>query len=157
MSRDPEKLLRLADQSGILDDEEVQKLVLASGVSNNEHLQDTASKAVLGKSVEQYRYPFDDSHRYGDIYLGETFRNQPFYLSQRDLTKHLLSVGQSGSGKTTLFYNLMSEVDQSFWAFDLKQDYRHIAQDIDLLVLPWTKLKFNPLKPPEGVTPRRWA
>jgi hypothetical protein len=157
VSRDPEKLLRLAEHSGILDSEEVQKLVLASGVSNNEHLQDTASKAVLGRSVEQYRYPFDYSPGYGDIYLGETFRNQSFYLSQRGLTKHLLTVGQSGSGKTTLFYSLMQEADQSFWAFDLKQDYRHIAQDIDLLVLPWTKLKFNPLKPPEGVPPRRWA
>ncbi|MFB6241173.1 MAG: ATP-binding protein [Candidatus Nanosalina sp.] len=147
----------MADQIGILDSEEVQRLVLASDVSNNEHLQDAASKAVLGKSVEQYRYPFDDNPRYGDIYLGETFQNQPFYLSEENLTKHLLSVGQSGSGKTTLFYSLMQEVDQSFWAFDLKQDYRHLAQDIDLLVLPWVKLKFNPLKPPEGVPPRRWA
>ena len=157
MSRDPEKLLRLADQGDILDDEEIQKLVLASGVSNSENLQDTASKAVLGKSIQQYRYPFDSNARYGDVYLGETFHNQPFYLSQEELTKHLLSVGQSGSGKTTLFYSLMQKVDESFWAFDLKQDYRHLAQDIDLLVLPWTKLKFNPLKPPEGVPPRRWA
>jgi DNA-binding MarR family transcriptional regulator len=157
VNRDRKGLLDLAKRSDILNDEEVQKLVLASGLSSNEHLQDTVSKAVLGRSVEQYRYPFEKSTRYGDIYLGETFQNQPFYLSQSDLTKHLLSVGQSGSGKTTLFYSLMQEMDQSFWAFDLKQDYRHIAQDIDLLVLPWTKLKFNPLKPPEDVPPRRWA
>ncbi|TQQ83001.1 ATP-binding protein [Halonotius terrestris] len=48
----------------------------------------------------------------------------------------------------------MSELDKPFWAFDLKQDYRHLD---DVLVLPWTKLKFNPLRPPEGVSPRRWA
>ena len=147
----------MADQRGILDDEEVQKLVLASGVSSSEHLQDVASKAVLGKSVEQYRYPFDTDTRYGDVYLGETFQNQSFYLSQEDLTRHLLSVGQSGSGKTTLFYSLMDEVGKPFWAFDLKQDYRHLSQNMDLLVLQWTRLKFNPLRPPEGVAPRRWA
>ncbi|NLV13236.1 ATP-binding protein [Haloarcula argentinensis] len=51
----------------------------------------------------------------------------------------------------------MQEVDRPFWAFDLKQDYRHLLQKLDLLVLPWTELKFNPLKPPEDVPPRRWA
>ncbi|WP_236544811.1 ATP-binding protein [Salinirussus salinus] len=140
-----------------MDDEAVQKLVAAAGLSGNESIQSSASKAVLGKSVQQYRYPFDSGSRYGDIYLGETFQNQLFYLSQEDLTKHLLAVGQSGSGKTTLFYSLMSEVDVPFWAFDLKQDYRHLSQDLDLLVVPWTRLRFNPLKPPEGVPPRRWA
>ncbi|EMA15190.1 putative ATP-binding protein [Haloarcula marismortui ATCC 33800] len=48
----------------------------------------------------------------------------------------------------------MDELDKPFWAFDLKQDYRHID---DVLVLPWTELRFNPLKPPEGVPPRRWV
>lgn len=147
----------MADQHGVLDEEEVQKLVLASSLSSSEHLRDTVSKVVLGKSVEQYRYPFHDNVRNGDLYLGETFQSHPFYLSQDDLAKHLLAVGQSGSGKTTLFYSLMAELDESFWAFDLKQDYRHLVQDLDVLVLPWTELKFNPLKPPEGVSPRRWA
>jgi hypothetical protein len=66
-------------------------------------------------------------------------------------------IGVSGAGKTTLFYNLMDQLSVPFWAFDLKQDYRHLLQHDDLLVLPWTELKFNPLKPPEGVPPRRWA
>ncbi|WP_418285908.1 ATP-binding protein [Halorubrum sp. DTA46] len=44
------------------------------------------------------------------------------------------------------------------WFFDLKQDYRHLAsRDSDLLVLPWSELKLNPLRPPNGVPPRRWA
>jgi DNA-binding PadR family transcriptional regulator len=51
----------------------------------------------------------------------------------------------------------MSEVDEPFWAFDLKQDYRHLAGETNLLVLPWSEFKFNPLRPPEGVSPRRWA
>jgi len=48
----------------------------------------------------------------------------------------------------------MDELEKPFWAFDLKQDYRHVD---DVLVLPWTELKFNPLKPPKEVPPRRWA
>jgi hypothetical protein len=68
--------------------------------------------------------------------------------------RHFLAVGQSGSGKTTLFYSLMSEISKPFWAFDLKRDYRHLD---DVLVLPWSELRFNPLRPPKGVSPRRWA
>lgn len=53
---------------------------------------------------------------------------------------------------------MMDEIDVPFWTFDLKQDYRHLLQNREeLLVLPWAELKFNPLKPPEGVPPRRWA
>ncbi|MUV56726.1 ATP-binding protein [Halogeometricum sp. CBA1124] len=52
----------------------------------------------------------------------------------------------------------MSQLPVPFWSFDRKQDYRHLLnQRNDLLVLPWTQLKFNPLKPPDGVPPRRWA
>jgi len=93
----------------------------------------------------------------GNVELGETFEGLPYHLSQQELTKHLLAVGQSGSGKTTLFYSLMTEIDKPFWTFDLKQDYRHLSQDLELLVLPWNQLKFNPLRPPQGVPPRRWA
>ncbi|USZ77576.1 MULTISPECIES: ATP-binding protein [Halorussus] len=41
----------------------------------------------------------------------------------------------------------------------MKQDYRHLAsiEEESLLVLPWTELKLNPLVPPPGVKPRRWA
>jgi len=27
----------------------------------------------------------------------------------------------------------------------------------NLLMLPWTELRFNPVKPPPGVLPRRWV
>jgi hypothetical protein len=42
----------------------------------------------------------------------------------------------------------MEQLDVPFWSFDLKQDYRHLIQDQeDLLVLPWTELRFNPCNP----------
>jgi hypothetical protein len=157
VTRYPESLLQIVQRSELLDDEEVQKLVLAAGLSGNDHLQGSASKAVLGKSVQHWKYPFDRKTTFGEVRLGNTFRGRRFYLSREDLAKHLLAVGQSGSGKTTLFYSLMSQLEKPFWSFDLKQDYRHLVQDLDLLVLPWIRLKFNPLVPPRGVPPRRWA
>jgi hypothetical protein len=52
----------------------------------------------------------------------------------------------------------VSQLEAPFWSFDVKQDYRHLINEFDdLLVLPWTELKFNPLVPPPGVPPRRWA
>ncbi|MFB6216453.1 MAG: ATP-binding protein, partial [Candidatus Aenigmatarchaeota archaeon] len=127
-------LLRLLNQEE-MSDQETRKLVLAAGLSRNEHLQSSASKAILGKSVQHWRYPFNQETPFGEIRVGETFKDRSFFLSQEDLVKHLLAVGQSGSGKTTLFYCLMNQTEKPFWAFDLKQDYRHLAQDIDLLVL----------------------
>jgi shikimate kinase len=151
---DGKSLLSVAKRNDLLDDPEVRKLVLAAGLSSSDHLQETASKAVLGKSVQHWEYPFEPQTTFGDVELGKSFQNQPFRLQQNDLTKHLLAVGQSGSGKTTLFYSLMDQLNRPFWAFDLKRDYRHVA---DVLVLPWTELRFNPLRPPEDVSPRRWA
>jgi len=149
-----ERVLDIARRYDILEDNEVRRLILAAKFSNNERLQGSASKAVLRKSIQKYRYPFDTDTQFGDVDVGKTFQSLPFCLSQNNFTKHLLAVGQSGSGKTTLFYSLMDELEKPFWAFDLKQDYRHVE---DVLVLPWTELKFNPLKPPEEVPPRRWA
>lgn len=147
----------MAKQNDLLDNPEVRKLVLTAGLSGGESLQSSARKAVLGKAVRQYQYPFDCSFDSGDIDLGKTFQGQTFYLSQEDLSKHLLAVGQSGSGKTTLFYSLMEEVERPVWFFDLKQDYRHLAAERDLLVLPWQELKLNLLRPPRSVSPLRWA
>jgi len=157
VSREGKNLIDFAERNDLLSDEEVRKLVLAAGLSGSERVQNSVTKAVLGKAVESAGYPFDSGSSFGQVVLGETFQGQAFRLSQEDLTKHLLAVGQSGSGKTTLFYRLMSEVEVPFWAFDLKQDYRHFAGETDLLVLPWQEFRFNPLRPPDGVPPRRWA
>ncbi|MDZ7688620.1 MAG: ATP-binding protein [Halobacteriales archaeon] len=151
-------LAQVLSQEELLDDPEVRKLVLAAGLTRNEHLRRSVSKAVLSKSVQYREHPFSSRFSFGDIQLGETFQDRPFHLTQKDLNRHLLAVGQSGSGKTTLFYSLMNKLDKPFWTFDLKQDYRHLArQNQNILVLPWTELRFNPLQPPSDVPPRRWA
>ena len=108
-------------------------------------------------AIQQNRYPFNHPVPSGDLRIGTAFTGEPVLLDSTQLTKHLLAIGQSGSGKTTFFYNLMRQLRTPWWSFDLKQDYRHLLQhDPDLLVLPWTQLKFNPLKPPPNTSPRRW-
>jgi hypothetical protein len=152
------RLLRVAEDSGILDESEVRKLVLAGELSGNRSVQDDISRLILGKALENRGYPFNIAASVGNTRLGDSFRGRPFFLSEKDLAMHLLAVGQSGAGKTNLFYSLMDRIEKPFWAFDLKQDYRHLAvQSKGLLVIPWQELRFNPLEPPPGVAPRRWV
>lgn len=103
-------------------------------------------------------YPFPEEPRFGSIRLGTSKAGDYVGLDPEDLMKHFLAIGQSGSGKTTLFYQLFSQLTVPCWSFDLKRDYRHLTQHHqNLLVLPWWQLKFNPLRPPKGVSPLRWA
>lgn len=151
----PLKLLEWIDQP---DNEALQKLAAAATATSNTERRRTLTKALATTAIRHQSYPFQNYVPQGDLRLGSTFSDTPLMLDTQNLTKHLLTVGQSGTGKTTLFYNLMQQTSVPFWSFDLKQDYRHLVQYCDdLVVLPWTQLRFNPLKPPEGVSPRRWA
>ncbi len=53
----------------------------------------------------------------------------PFGLDLDELTEHVLIVGRVGSGKTTAIFVMMIQLSREgvpFWAFDFKQDYRHL-------------------------------
>ncbi|MFP9061721.1 ATP-binding protein [Natrialbaceae archaeon A-chndr2] len=152
----PESLLRLIEENEEFD-ENLQKVVAAAVLSQNPTLQDQAGRLLTLKQLEQHQYPFTDKPRTGTVKLGKSFSGNPVQFEENDLSMHLLAVGQSGSGKTNLIYNLIDQLKVPYWSFDVKQDYRHLCQDQDLLVLPWSELKFNPLKPPPNVSPRRWA
>ncbi|NLV03871.1 ATP-binding protein [Haloferax volcanii] len=154
---DSKRLLDFASRYDVLDEEEIRELILASGMSQNEVLQEVASRVVAARAVDNSEYPFASRSTTGEITLGDTFEGRRFRLSEDDLVRHLLAVGQSGSGKTTLFFNLLGQVGVPFWVFDLKRDYRPLARQDQVLVLPWSELKLNPLRPPSGVSPRRWA
>jgi GTPase SAR1 family protein len=161
-----DRLLQEAKDAGIDDDEEVQKLLSVIDRSPNQHLRKTAAMKLRAKIRQHRSHPFStngsDRQSTRSVKVGRGWKRGRVDLPVDDLTKHLLAAGQSGSGKTTLFYNLMSELDDldiPFWAFDLKQDYRHLVRsgEIDnVLVLPVEKLRFNPLKPPPGVGTRDW-
>jgi len=158
-----ESLFRLVDHADLADDPTVQRLLAAAASTENSYRRRQIERILTVKAAQHQRQPFDSepplvSPLQDPLALGTALTGSTYNLKQETLTQHLLAVGQSGSGKTTLFYNLMDQLSVPFWAFDLKQDYRHLLQhDDELLVLPWSEFKFNPLQPPEGVRPRRWA
>lgn len=158
-----EKLIQLLQSTEFEPEPQLLQLVQAATVAENQHLRRQVGRLLEARIAEYHQQPFNKpsslsfSTETDNLTLGRS-QGQRITLEEDQLTRHLLAVGQSGSGKTTLFYNLISQLDRPFWAFDLKQDYRHLLEeDEELLVLPWNELKFNPLKPPPGVSPRRWA
>ena len=157
-----ESLFRLVEHADLEDDPNVQQLLAVATVVDDIALKRQIEQVLAAKAVERQRQPFDNrvprlSPLTDQLSLGTTITGSRYDLEQGTLTQHLLAVGQSGSGKTTLFYNLMDQLSVPFWAFDLKQDYRHLLHEKDLLILPWQELRFNPLQPPQGVPPQRWA
>lgn len=83
----------------------------------------------------------------------------PFGLNFEELAEHTLITGRAGAGKTTLIYIILIQLLQHgipFWAFDFKQDYRHLAKTFRVLVFNYKNFKFNPLRPPPGVEPLLW-
>ena len=156
-----ESLLRHVENAQLADDPQIQQLIQLGIGSDNDRLEQRIQKLVQAKIAQQQAQPFeqyDQPFGLNRLRLGTSSTGAIVTLDTEYLTKHLLTVGQSGSGKTTLFYNLMWQLEAPFWSFDLKQDYRHLAQENEeLLVLPWREFRFNPLKPPPGVPPRRWA
>ena len=158
-----DSLVRLVDHAELAGDPQLQKLLAVASFTRSDTLKRRIEQVINGKVIQHQRQPFDEHPpRIGPgqerISLGVTITGSTYELRQEDLTQHLLVIGQSGAGKTTLFYNLMDQLTVPYWAFDLKQDYRHLLTiDDDLLILPWSELRFNPLKPPEDVAPKRWA
>lgn len=109
----------------------------------------------------------------GEFQVGDVLYGQraiyPLRLSRKDLLTHMGVFGSSGSGKTNIIHNLiqrLNDLEVPIIVFDFsKRNYR------DLLQLPELKdrikvytvgrdvvpFRFNPLKPPEGVTIAQWA
>ena len=89
--------------------------------------------------------------------LGSSVRAR-YTINENVLTRHVLVTGETGAGKTTFFYNLLTDLTVPTWVFDRKSDYRHLLRNnADLIVLPWTQIRINPLRPPPGTRPRTWA
>jgi uncharacterized protein (DUF2249 family) len=96
----------------------------------------------------------------GEIMLGTDPEDRLVAVTRQQLNEHMLVVGRTGAGKTTFFYNMIDRCNTAglpVMVFDFKNDYRHVAEDLDLTVVNWRDLKFNPLEPPPGVRPARWG
>lgn len=166
-----QELKQLARNHYLEDDPAVLEILEKAGKLDS-HDSATAEKALQQykrilneKAVQKTRHPFPDppsvNHWNPQLYLGETPTGSNLYVPLSDWAKHAAVMAQSGWGKTTLFRRLMIQLEQTdvnWWAFDINNDYRHLANrdDIDVLVVPFEQLKFNPLKPPPGVPIRDW-
>ena len=133
---DGEELRRIVRQANLEDDEEAQQLLEIATATENQHLRQKIKKKLEAKATQRTQHPFNEeppqNSPLNSIYLGKTQNQDKVYtLNEDELTEHLLATGQTGSGKTTLFYNLMTQLDSPFWAFDRKQDYRRKYQAVD--------------------------
>ncbi|MCU4753494.1 ATP-binding protein [Halobacteria archaeon AArc-curdl1] len=161
---DVDRLLRLVEQAGLEDDPEVQYLLREAVVTRSDQRRKEIQRLIEAKAAEKTEYPFtknpivNNLNQPDTLVLGKTFQpRRPYTLTEDDLAQHLLAVGETGSGKTTMIRQIMTQLTTPFWAFDRKQDYRHLTTELDqLLVLPWKQLRFNPVKPPPGVDPYKW-
>jgi hypothetical protein len=96
----------------------------------------------------------------GELKLGNVRHSgASFGLNLDELNEHVLIAGRAGAGKTTLIYIILIQLLKlgvPFWAFDFKQDYRHLARTGKVLVFNWDSFRFNPLRPPLNVNPQVW-
>lgn len=112
--------------------------------------------------------PPEENEMSKDNILGDVIYNEksiyPFGLSNNELLMHTAILGRSGSGKTNVVYILLRELKKNkipFLIFDWKKNYRNLlSQDKDVMVfIPGLKTSpfyFNPLIPPNGVSPKAW-
>ena len=96
----------------------------------------------------------------GEIRLGKVKHAEcAFGLNLEELAEHTLITGRAGAGKTSLIYLILIQLAKHgvpFWAFDFKQDYRHLSKAFGVLVFDWKSFRFNPLRPPPRVDPKLW-
>ncbi|NUB91099.1 ATP-binding protein [Haloterrigena sp. SYSU A121-1] len=140
-----------------------------AAASPNDTVREQVHRVLQVAASDHAQYPFDvpklrnvatvPGDSLYELDLGRILNSAAaFTLSENVLTRHVLVSGETGSGKTTLFYSIVDQCPAPVWMFDLKTDYRHLLRESpDLVVLPWNQLKLNPLRPPPGETPRRWA
>lgn len=90
----------------------------------------------------------------GDRAVGE------FKLDESDLVRHVAIYAQTGHGKSTLIYRLIAQLIEKqipFIFFDAKNDGRALLrQHKELVVIPWRKLVWNPLRSPPGMEQADW-
>jgi len=160
-------LAALANEAGLLDNENVQTLLLAIGLDEDKELVDDATELFTAKALKKMIspdpfYPLPQGLDVaGDIELGKVGKTESsFGLLHSEMAQHVLLSGRSGCGKTTLLYNVMDQFlgkGIPFWCCDFKREFRGLLRKSDdVLVLTPENFKFNPLRPPKGVAPLRW-
>jgi len=163
-----QELVALAGEAQLLDYENAQTLLMAIGLDDDKELADDARELFAFKALRKLTspdpfYPLPVGLEVaGEIELGKVGNTEfSFGLNLDEMNQHILLAGRSGSGKTTLLYKMMNQLlkkNINFWCFDFKKEFRgFIRKSDDVLVLRPEDFKFNPLRPPEGISPLRWT
>lgn len=162
-----QELTALANEADLLDNDNVQTLLYAIGLDYDKEMADDAMELFATKALKKMIspdpfYPLPKGLEVaGDIELGKYGKEEfSFGLLYGEMAQHVLLAGRSGSGKTTQLYYVMNQLLKKnipFWAIDFKREFRGLLRSgEDVLVLTPENFKFNPLRPPEGITPLRW-
>lgn len=168
-----EELKQLAGKTGILNKNTLQSLLniylLSEGQEKQEFRKEIESLIELGlPSMIRSERPvlpapseqeFSGSFVIGEIMQGDKAVGE-FKLDESELVRHVAIYAQTGHGKSTLLYNLilqLMEKDIPFIFFDLKNDGRALLRKSEkLVVIPWKRLAWNPLRPPPGMSREEW-
>ena len=162
----PAELQALREMMELVDEpeEKIENVLRAAALSRDRYQRfyewyERQVQQIKTRAAQyDWEYPFPQYD--GGFRLGTDLEGNPVGLTDEQLTEHMMVVGRTGAGKTTLFLNLIDEcvrAELPFLVFDFKNDYRHLAQHRDLLVVNWQDLRFNPLEPPPGVRVEQWA
>ena len=164
-----ERLIKLADEAGVLDDDGTKKILLAAAMDDSDGLADELEEILSHKAFPKlvsgdpfYQHP-DQKEIHGDFVFGTVGTNS-FGLNESEMLQHMLVVGRSGSGKTNCSFIIIKEFlkkGKPFLVFDWKRNYRDLLLDEDdILVFTVGRnvcpFGFNPLIPPKGTAPTVW-
>ncbi len=161
-----ETALRL-NRAYLIGDEDSKKRILElvdivkAAVLEREELKDSALMEPPPKSVAS-----DGEIAFGTVNYGRK-RLYPMKLKKSSLLTHVGIFGSSGYGKTNIIYSIVNQLSQNsvpILIFDFsKRNYRDMASTflrsrmrIYTVGKNVSPLKFNPLKPPEGVQLSQW-
>jgi hypothetical protein len=98
----------------------------------------------------------------GDVILGRAIQTGHFVaIYEHEAVQHILILARSGGGKTTLILAItipLMERGKKVLYFDQKRDFIHLARrGVWVFRVGKGDLKWNPLEPPERLSPRTWA
>jgi hypothetical protein len=161
-----QKIQKLAEQHNLTDDLEIQKLLRTAASTEREQTLRRIHQLVKHRAVSKVQQPFPQPTQFRSpgkqyIQFGQTPQGNKVWIPVDELSKHMLLGGTTGAGKTDTTAQTLFELSQRnipWWVFDLKQDYRHLADDprIDCLVVPVSELLVNLLRPPPRTHPDTW-
>jgi hypothetical protein len=163
-----ERLIKLADEADVLENDGIKKILLAASLDDSGDLADELEEILSHKAFPKlvsgdpfYPHPAQEEI-HGDFIFGSGANS--FGLNESELLQHLLVVGRSGSGKTNCSFIIIKEFlkkGKPFLVFDWKRNYRDLLLDEgDILVFTVGRnvcpFWFNPLIPPKGTAPTVW-